>query len=71
MAFKFELWDISNGTVLTRPAKTGETDEDTGEEILKNLATFYPSGLDACKEIDAALVAVRANYQKRLNPQKR
>jgi hypothetical protein len=66
--FKFELWEIENGIVITRPVKTG-VDEDN-QDVLKNSSVWREDPLTAIKEIEVALVALRARYQK-LATQKR
>ncbi len=66
--FKFELWEIENGLVITRPVKTG-VDED-GQDILKNSSVWREDPMTAIKEIEVALVTLRAKYQK-LATQKR
>jgi len=66
MSFKFELWDIQNGTVVTRPIAAGK-DEDTGELIFKNASIHYPDTLSAIKEVQSALDAVKAEYQRKLS----
>jgi len=68
MQFKFELWEIENGLVITRPVKTGVDDEN--QDILKNSSVWREDPLTAIKEIEVALVALRARYQK-LATQKR
>jgi len=68
MQFKFELWEIENGLVITRPVKTGV--DDANQDILKNSSVWREDPLTAIKEIEVALVALRARYQK-LATQKR
>ena len=68
MPFKFELWEIENGVVVTRPLIS--YDED-GEPQVKNTSVYREDPLVAVKEVQAALDATRAMYQKRLNQQKR
>jgi len=62
MQFKFELWEIENGLVITRPVKTGVDHEN--QDILKNSSVWREDPLTAIKEIEVALVALRARYQK-------
>ena len=62
MQFKFELWDIENGIVITRPVKVG-TDDD-GRDILKNSSVWREDPLTALKEVEVAIVTLRAHYQK-------
>lgn len=61
-SFKFELWEIENGVVITRPilSKDGE------DTIVKNSSLYREDPLVAVKEIQVALDAVKAEYQKRL-----
>jgi hypothetical protein len=66
-SFKYELWDIENGVVVTRPLFI--KDED-GELIVKNSSVYRENPLDACKEIQVALDQTRAEYQKRLSSRK-
>jgi len=66
--FKFELWEIENGVVVTRPVKT-ETDE-FGNDILKNSSVWRDDMLIAIKEVQTALDTLKAKYAK-LATQKR
>ena len=61
--FKFELWDIENGVVITRPVKVG-VDGD-GEDIIKNSSVFREDTLVAIKEIQVALDYIKANHLKK------
>jgi len=61
--FKFELWEIENGVVVTRPVMA--KDED-GETIIRNASVYHQDPLIAVKEIQSALDNVRAEYQKKL-----
>ncbi len=63
--FKFELWDIENGIVITRPVVVGK-DEDTGQPIFKNSSVYREDGLVAVKEIQVALDTVKLEYQKKV-----
>jgi len=65
MSFKFELWEIENGVVITRPVVSGK-DEDTGQPIYKNLSVYREDPLVAVKEVQVALDAVRAEYQRKV-----
>jgi len=65
MQFKFELWELENGLVITRPVKIGV--DDDGQDILKNSSVYREDPLTAIKEIEVALVTVKANYQKKLS----
>lgn len=60
--FKFELWEIENGVVVTRPI-FGK-DED-GEETVRNSSVFHADPLAAVKTVQEALDATRAGYVKR------
>ncbi len=60
--FKFELWEIENGVVVTRPVMA--KDED-GETIVRNASLFHQDPLLAVKEIQVALDNVKAEYAKR------
>jgi hypothetical protein len=62
MQFKFELWDIENGLVITRPVKIG-TDDD-GQDVLKNSSVYREDPLVAIKEVQVALDTVKARYVK-------
>ena len=64
MSFKFELWDIENGTVITRPVMVGK-DEDN-QPIFKNGSIYREDSLVAVKEVQVALDAVKAEYQRKL-----
>jgi hypothetical protein len=64
MSFKFELWDIENGTVITRPIIVGKDDDN--QPIFKNSSVFREDGIVAVKEIQVALDAVKAEYQKKV-----
>ena len=64
MSFKFELWDIENGTVITRPVVVGK-DEDN-QPIFKNASVYREDSLVAVKEVQVALDAVKAEYQRKL-----
>ena len=64
MSFKFELWDIENGTVITRPVLVGK-DEDN-QPIFKNTSVYREDPLVAIKEVQVALDAVKAEYQRKL-----
>jgi len=68
MQFKFELWDIENGLVITRPVKVGI--DDDGQDILKNSSVYREDPLVAIKEVQVALDTVKVRYQK-LATQKR
>ncbi len=59
-----ELWDIENGTVITRPVVVGK-DEDN-QPIFKNASVYREDPLVAIKEVQVALDAVKAEYQKKL-----
>lgn len=60
--FKFDLWEIENGVVVTRPVKT-ETDE-FGNDILKNSSVWRDDMLLAIKEVQTALDTLKAKYAK-------
>ena len=62
--FKFELWEIENGIVITRPLKV-DVDEQ-GNDVFKNASLYREDPLTAVKEVQVALDAVKAQYQKRL-----
>jgi len=66
--FKFDLWEIENGVVVTRPVKT-DTDE-FGNDILKNGSVWRDDMLLAIKEVQTALDTLKAKYTK-LATQKR
>jgi len=68
MQFKFELWEVENGIVITRPVKV-EVDE-FGQDVLKNSSVYREDPMTAIKEIQVALDTVKARYQK-LSTQKR
>ena len=60
--FKFELWEIENGVVITRPVMTRDEEGDT---IVKNSSLYREDPLVAVKEVQVALDAVKAEYTKR------
>jgi hypothetical protein len=60
--FKFELWEIENGIVITRPIMA--KDED-GATIVRNASVFTSDPMTAVKEVQSALDAVKAEYVKR------
>ena len=66
--FKFDLWEIENGVVVTRPVKT-DTDE-FGNDILKNGSVWRDDMLLAIKEVQTALDTLKAKYTE-LATQKR
>ena len=61
-SFKFELWEIENGVVITRPML--EKDDD-GEVTYRNSSVYREDPLVAVKEVQVALDAVKAEYLKR------
>lgn len=60
--FKFELWEIENGVVITRPLLV--KDED-GALRVQNGSVYREDPLVAVKEIQVALDSVKAEYLKR------
>jgi len=68
MTFKFELWDIENGVVITRPVFVDMDDE--GQPVYKNSSVYREDPLVAFKEVQVALDTVKAEYQKKLNARK-
>ncbi|TMI42700.1 hypothetical protein E6H23_04280 [Candidatus Bathyarchaeota archaeon] len=62
--FKFELWEIENGIVVTRPLVVDKDEE--GNEIFKNASIYHEDPLLAVKQVQVALDAVRAQFQKKL-----
>ena len=62
MQFKFELWEVENGIVITRPVKV-EVDE-FGQDVLKNSSVYREDPMTAIKEIQVALDTEKARYQK-------
>jgi len=61
--FKFELWDIENGIVITRPVVVDK--DENGQPIFKNSTVFREDGLVAVKEVQVALDLVKVEYQKK------
>jgi hypothetical protein len=60
--FKFELWEIENGVVITRPVMTKD---DDGQLKIQNSSLYREDPLVAVKEVQVALDAVKAEYLKR------
>ena len=60
--FKFELWEIENGVVITRPLLVKD---DDGVLRVQNGSVYREDPLTAVKEIQVALDSVKAEYLKR------
>ena len=59
--FKFELWEIKNGIVVTRPEKEGSGED----EKLRNQSVFFANADSALKEVQQALDLLKAHYAAR------
>lgn len=61
--FKFDVWQIKNGTVVTRPE---QQDED-----IRNASVFYATPEAVIKELQGAVDLLKAHYAKQAQSQKR
>jgi hypothetical protein len=62
MTFKFEIWEIENGVVITRPLQVDTDDE--GNPIYKNSSVYREDPLVAVKEVQVALDVIKGQYLK-------